>query len=518
MFGLLFPNGEREKPSKSFTSTSTSMLSSFFTNHRRVFARPSQAEPPAPSPSPLKSKDIEESRILSRAKPPAPSPSPLKSKDIEESRILSRAKPPAPPLTSSPDPLKPRDIKEPPIFSASSFLSLPSVADLIRATEHVAPPALRRSTKRHLEPDEEDRSLSTKLTACSPASKRRRTDLCESDPPQGVVVAAPTSPSVASAPSAGEEQPDEILYRTGFEPHAIGIWIAELLNDRFSTSALLENDDSFLTTLFMKQLSNDLIELIHSLNPSNNTIFIGLVYLERLMRNTSLRGMGTQKERLEMMKRTFIMALHLAFTWTDDVPWSLAYICQKMDLTLQKAKRWEIEALTILEYNLAISRATALRWLDALEEHAHDIIFQPNLAQALHGIFEAAREAFWKCGEVKDRARAVASSGSPLPVPRLVTAPPAQPDLGFSRSRSPIFGGDLETMPSSRYIIDIVDEQPALLHRSYNSVDSSRTSWSRTVDSEAWEWYYESDRLFPSLHQPQPVYPPYQLSMLAAVA
>ncbi|KAF9267065.1 hypothetical protein L218DRAFT_717109 [Marasmius fiardii PR-910] len=301
-FGLLFSNSDRVRSSTVSTTSTSTKSTSISTGNRRISS---------------------------------PTPSLLTPLVVYSPSTLKRKYTFYPQMTRS-------------TGSSSSFLGLPSVADLIRATKNVTPQvALGRGTKRRHPPEDEDISPSTRKDSrayATRASKRSRTDSLrkaqhelESSPVQSTMDVetglGPRSPSNSPTqaaedhPGEHEDKHSEAPYRTGFEPHAIGIWIAELLNDRFTAAAGLQEGDLFLKVDSMKQLSDDLTMIFHTLNPPNVTVFISLVYLERLLRKTSLKWTSdAQQERWEMVKRTFTIMLHVAFLWTDDVPWCLSHI------------------------------------------------------------------------------------------------------------------------------------------------------------------------------------------------
>ncbi|KAK1225524.1 hypothetical protein PQX77_011543 [Marasmius sp. AFHP31] len=283
----------------------------------------------------------------------------------------------------------------------------------------------------------------------------------------------------------------------------------------------------------MKTLCDLLIEVMEVLNPSNNTIFAGLIYFERLMRSISLRCSDCQTERFDLAKRTFLVSLNLAFVWLDDAPWTLSAIAEWMDLSLCEAKKWEIEALVVLEYHLAISTNMWLYWLDALQAHADDINFQPNVAEAISNVFYNAREDVLETELAKERF--FARVPPPAPPPPRVTPPspkqePSRPRLTLADELEPhrtymhtpypdtIPGTpDGPNSPESCYSSDDSDGSPEAQARR-RSIHDLTVPMARStgLEHEIWDWYEED--IVCSVHQPQPVYPSYHYYLLSAAA
>ncbi|KAK1215284.1 hypothetical protein PQX77_022102, partial [Marasmius sp. AFHP31] len=362
---LLFSiNNERHKSSATSKATSSSsIISSIFTGNKQIFSRTFKTNTP--------------NLLL-----------PPNSRKMDVDIIMADT-----PATSA---------------STTTFFGLPSVSHLMRATQTVASLALGRNPKRPYEPEDPSLKIIPSESAANPrATKRRRTDSDysseseSSSPPRAIPYHSISNPPTSGPPSSALLPPD--AHRIGLEPQSIGLWISELLNDRFSASHRVSEDDSFLDESSMKTLCDLLIEVMEVLNPSNNTIFAGLIYFERLMRSISLRCSDCQTERFDLAKRTFLVSLNLAFVWLDDAPWTLSAIAEWMDLSLCEAKKWEIEALVVLEYHLAISTNMWLYWLDALQAHADDINFQPNVAEAISNVFYNAREDVLETELAKER-------------------------------------------------------------------------------------------------------------------
>ncbi|KAJ8091690.1 hypothetical protein PM082_020925 [Marasmius tenuissimus] len=407
---------------------------------------------------------------------------------------------------------------------------------MIRATQTVASLALGRNSKRPYEPeDPSPKTISAESAVNSRATKRRRTDSGYSS-----VSGSSSSPraiphdsiSATSVPTSSALLPPDV-HRVGLEPQSIGLWISELLNDRFSASHRVSENDSFLDESSMKTLCDLLIEMLDVLNPSNNTIFAGLIYFERLMRSISLRCSDCQTERFDLAKRTFLVSLNLAFVWLDDAPWTLSAIAEWMDLSLSEAKKWEIEALVVLEYNLAISANMWLYWLDALQAHAVDINFQPNVAEAISDIFYNAREDVLETELAKERF--FARVPPPAPAPPLVTPPSPKPESSRPRltladelEPHPAYmhtpypdtipgTPDEPNSPESCYSSDGSDGSPQAQARR-RSIHDLTVPMARStgLEHEIWDWYEED--IVCSVQQPQPVYPSYHYYLLSAAA
>jgi hypothetical protein len=73
----------------------------------------------------------------------------------------------------------------------------------------------------------------------------------------------------------------------------------------------------------MKGMCWRLVDTLEELNPDNSVALTAIIYLERMLRLTEIRDTKNDHERAGLMYRTYILALHFAFIFLDDHPWSL---------------------------------------------------------------------------------------------------------------------------------------------------------------------------------------------------
>ncbi|KAL0572906.1 hypothetical protein V5O48_009053 [Marasmius crinis-equi] len=487
LFSSTTASQERETSSINTTnSTSTSSVFSIFTSNRRIFSRaPKNASPP-----------------------PLPSSSP-------DATGFS-------PTTRKP-----------------AFIGLPSVAEMLRATEVVTSVAVVCGTKRRREPEEDlhQASISSADSATSSrVSKRRRTGSDHS--PFSLekihVKLVPTSTFSPPTPSSTSPPPPQ-AYRLGVEPLALGLWISELVNDRFCASLPVEKERRFLNKVSEKHLSDWVIAVLEALDPSNHMIFLALIYFERLMRSASLNCGDCQIERFVLAKRTFMMSLHLSFIWLDDAPWTLSSIAEWMDLSLSEATRWELEALVLLNYNLTISPDMWFSWLDALGEHANNGGYHADIASAISDMIYDVREDVRETKVMTENY--LAAVRPPAPTPPLVAPPSPKPETSLQSLADELepYRARVHT-PYPGVIPDIPDEDeesysPESCYSTESSEDFQSQSHRRrefyeitvpaarstALEQEAWDWYEEGSEVLPVV-QPQPVYPSYQFYLLSAAA
>ncbi|ESK88633.1 hypothetical protein Moror_3087 [Moniliophthora roreri MCA 2997] len=223
-----------------------------------------------------------------------------------------------------------------------------------------------------------------------PEPKRRRIQTDTDFPLPFSTTSAHTEGKPTSTTTSPPATPPELPCRDWASKVALGLWIGEYLCDRFSTPEFrfVENH------IIMKEMSGKLVSVLDYLDPHNSIALAALIYLERLIRGIKIGETFSDRDRATIMYRSYLLALHFAFIWLEDIPWSLSKIAECMEVSLEDARLWEHQGLSLLDYNLFIAEGIWPAWLDMLHKHAAFTECHDHIGLTLQDIFLTAKDEY----------------------------------------------------------------------------------------------------------------------------
>ncbi|KAL0574710.1 hypothetical protein V5O48_007241 [Marasmius crinis-equi] len=146
-------------------------------------------------------------------------------------------------------------------------------------------------------------------------------------------------------------------------PENLAKWIQQVLIERLATRCVVIDGDEKGSRAYRKRLLKWVMRVLRVFRPTNHVVFMGLLYFGRMAEASPSSRFCTAAKRLVWAKRMFMMAIHLAFVWLDDIPWYLETIAGWMQLSYEDVLHLQIDALRLLRYDLSVSSEA---WKEAL--------------------------------------------------------------------------------------------------------------------------------------------------------